>query len=171
MFVTMNWLVKKNCREHLTWDRIKTPFCYIRDPECFDSVLSALHVVLSGTKCPEVLWSMSRMSFMAQLTPTEMSSLLLRELEDGSNTPKAATIFKSSLLGQSGARADIIFATSGPWRLRNILEDPIKDLLLVLQPPSVVPRVQLSRRACCQMLSVLLRDSRCWMEPAGCVPV
>lgn len=37
---------------------------------------------------------------MAQLTPTEMSSLLLRELEDGSNTPKAATILNQVFWGK-----------------------------------------------------------------------
>lgn len=37
---------------------------------------------------------------MAQLTLTEMSSLLLRELEDGSNTPKAATILNQVFWGK-----------------------------------------------------------------------
>lgn len=63
-------------------------FFYIRDQEY--SVLSALHGVLSTEERPSrALYDV--WSFRAQLTLIEMLSVLLRELKDSSNTPKAAT--------------------------------------------------------------------------------
>lgn len=58
------------------------------------------------------LQRVSCMILRAQLKLIEMLSLLLRELMDGSNTPKAATtILVQVFRGENGVRSDIIFAT------------------------------------------------------------